>query len=82
MRSGEFEPICFMENSLYRLKSYFSGRNLLKFGKKKKTSCFEFWECLSLKVLLGIDNWKKISFSFALFALIIVLIFFSIEWPD
>ncbi len=45
-----------------------------KFGEiwpKKRGAALNFGECLSLKVLLGTDNWKKISFSFVLFTLII-----------
>ncbi len=48
----------------------------MKFGKKKEKAALNFGECLSLKVLLGTDNWKKISFSFVLFTLIICSNFF------
>jgi hypothetical protein len=45
-KSGEFGPIFFMENPLYRSKSYFSGRN---FGRKKQNiACQSACELCSL----------------------------------
>jgi hypothetical protein len=52
LRSGEFGSIVFMKILLYRLKSYFSDQNLMKFPQKKTLGGIH--EMTSLMCFIGI----------------------------
>jgi hypothetical protein len=60
--------ICFMENPLYRLKLYFSGRNLAKFCQNKNTGLegrlYQNWTSFGEDSFYHFILWQ-ISFNFA-----------------
>jgi len=53
LKSGEFGTFFCMKNTLYRLKSYFSGQNLVKFRQEKK----------SLFMFMMISTWQFLASS-------------------
>jgi len=63
-----FLAIFSMENTLYKLKSYFSGRNLAKISpKKKNTGLVQHWSNSHITSLLKSDYKPLIHFSPSLF---------------